>query len=171
MVTLSTGLNVVVRFALAFVRSIEAVGEQVEEHARDVLRRQLDRRNVRAVGPLQDDVEVLILGAGAVIGEIERFLDKGVEVDVLPFAPAAARMREHALDDVVGALAVRGDPVEIVGQRIDDLVDFAALFFVQGRKAGSASSFNSSSSPIESPAKLLTKLRGFLISWATPAVS
>ena len=67
------------------------------------------------------------------IGKVERFLDKRIEVDGLLVAPAAARMREHALDDVVGALAVRNDPLEIVGQRFDDLVDFAASFFVEGR--------------------------------------
>ena len=37
--------------------------------------------------------------------------------------------------------------------------------------AGAAMSFNSSSSSFESEAKLLTKLSGFLISWAMPAVS
>ena len=37
--------------------------------------------------------------------------------------------------------------------------------------AGAAVSFNSSSNSTDSPAKLLTKLSGFLISWAIPAVS
>ena len=37
--------------------------------------------------------------------------------------------------------------------------------------AGAAISFNSANNSTESPAKLLTKLRGFLISWAMPAVS
>ena len=37
--------------------------------------------------------------------------------------------------------------------------------------AGAAAAFNSSSNSTDSPAKLLTKLSGFLISWAMPAVS
>ena len=37
--------------------------------------------------------------------------------------------------------------------------------------AGAAVSFNSSSNSTDSPAKLLTKLSGFLISWAMPAVN
>jgi hypothetical protein len=37
--------------------------------------------------------------------------------------------------------------------------------------AGAAASFNSSSNSTDSPAKLLTKLSGFLISCAIPAVS
>ena len=67
------------------------------------------------------------------IGEIQRFFDQRVEVDALPVAAAAAGMGKHALDDVVGALAVRNDPLEIVGQRFDDLIDFAALAFVERR--------------------------------------
>ena len=124
----------VARLALALVGGVEAVAEQVEEHARHVLRRQLDRRDVLAVGALQGDVEVLILGAGAMIGEIERFLDERVDVDALSDAAAAARMRQHALDDVVGALAVLGDPLEVAGQHVDDLVDFAALVLVERRE-------------------------------------
>src|SRR3954449_7630916 len=37
--------------------------------------------------------------------------------------------------------------------------------------SANSSSFNSSRSSTDSPAKLLTKLSGFLISWAIPAVS
>ena len=90
----------------------------------------------RAVLPIQSDVEVLILGAGAVIGEIERFLDQRVEIDVLPIAAAGARMRQHAFDDIVGALAVFADPLEIAGQQLDDLVDLAALTLVERREGG-----------------------------------
>ena len=103
----------------ALVRGVKSVAEQVEKHARHVLRHEFDRRDVAAVLPIQSDVEVLILGAGAVIGEIERLLDQRVEIDALPIAAAAARMRQHALDDIVGALAVFDDPLEIAGQHLE----------------------------------------------------
>ena len=35
---------------------------------------------------LQGDVEALILGAGAVIGEVQRLLDQGVEIDLAALA-------------------------------------------------------------------------------------
>ena len=119
---------------LALVRGVESVAEQVEKHSRDVLRHEFDRRDVRAVLPIQSDVEVLILGAGAVIGEIERLLDQRVEVDALPVASAAAGMRQHALDDIVGAFAVFDDPFEIAGQHPSDLVDLVALTLVERRE-------------------------------------
>ena len=84
---------------------------------------------------LQGDVEVLVLGAGAVIGEVERLLDQRVEIDLAALAAAAARMLQHALDDVVGAPAVLGDLFEIAGQHPDDLVDLGALVLGQRLRA------------------------------------
>jgi hypothetical protein len=72
------------------------------------------------------DVEALILGAGAMIGEVERLFDERVNVGRLPITAAAARMRQHAFDDAVGAAAVLGDLVEIAGQHPDDFVDLGA---------------------------------------------
>ena len=86
------------------------------------------------VGALERDVEVRVLGAGAVIGEVQRFLDERVEVDALPRPAAFARMRQHAFDDVVGALSVLDDPLEVAGQRGEDFVDIAALFLFQRRE-------------------------------------
>ena len=80
---------------------------------------------------LQRDVEALILGAGAVIGEVEGLLDQAVEIDLATLAGAAARMLQHALDDVVGAPAVLGDFFEIAGQHLDRLVDLGALVLVE----------------------------------------
>ena len=60
---------------------IEAIAEQVEEDARHLLRRHLDRREAGLEVALQGDVEALILRSGAVIGEVQSFIDKGVEID------------------------------------------------------------------------------------------
>ena len=65
---------------------IEPVAEQVEEHAGHLLRRQLDLLQRRGVVAFQGDVEARILGAGAVIGEVERLVDKGVEIDLAALA-------------------------------------------------------------------------------------
>src|SRR5271165_5146986 len=90
--------------ALAFGRRVKAVCEQVEENAGDVLRDYFDRGNRRLEIAFERDVELLVLGAGAVIGKVERLLDQIVEVDHAMLAALAARMLEHALDDAVGRL-------------------------------------------------------------------
>ena len=57
------------------------------------------------------------------IGEVEGVIDERVDVGRLALAAAAARMRQHALDDAVGAPTVLGDFLQIAGQHPDDLVD------------------------------------------------
>jgi hypothetical protein len=48
-----------------------------------------------------------------VIGEVEAFLDKGVDIDGPVLAGVLARMQQHVLDDGIGALAVLHHLVEI----------------------------------------------------------
>ena len=67
------------------------------------------------------------------IGEVEGFLDQAVEIDLPALAGDAARMLQHALDDVVGAPAVLGDLFEIAGQHLDRLVDLGTLVLVERR--------------------------------------
>src|SRR5215469_7704878 len=122
--------------APAFVGGIKAVAEQIEEHPCDVLRHNLDRSDGAVEIALQGNVEALILGARAMIGEVERLLDERVDVGRLPIAAAAARMRQHALDDAVGAAAVLGDLVEIAGQHADRLVEFRTGSLVERSDAG-----------------------------------
>jgi lysophospholipase L1-like esterase len=59
---------------------IEAVADQVEQHPRHILRHQSDRADARTELAFQGDVEILILGAGGVIGEVERLFDEAVEI-------------------------------------------------------------------------------------------
>src|SRR6516164_9099324 len=54
---------------------VETVAKEVEKDAGDLLGGQLDRLKARRVVALQGDVEALVLGAGAVIGEVERVFD------------------------------------------------------------------------------------------------
>ena len=55
----------------AFRRGIKAVRYQVQQNARDFLWKQIDFAGRRIERPVQGDVETLLFGAGAVIGEIE----------------------------------------------------------------------------------------------------
>src|SRR6185437_16024251 len=73
----------------ALAGGVEAVADQVEEDAGDILRNQLDRCDRGGEIALQGDVEILVLGAGYVIGEVEVVLDEGVEVGGLALAAAA----------------------------------------------------------------------------------
>ena len=83
---------------------------------------------------LQRDVEVLILGAGAVIGEVQRLLDQRIDVGLLPVARAAARMRQHALDDAVSAPAVFDDLGQVAGQQVHRVLQLGALVLVRLRQ-------------------------------------
>ena len=119
---------------------------------------------------IQPDLEILLLGAGAVIGEIEALLDQRIDVDRPVLARALARMQQHVLDDGVGALAVLHHFFEIALQHRCQFVGFLRA---SCRRAAPASARRPAhrSTPTESAEKLLMKLSGFLISCAMPAVS
>src|ERR1700704_997152 len=76
-------------------------------------------------------LKTLILRAGAVIGEVQRLVDKRVEIDRATFAAAAARMFQHAPDDAVGALAVLSDLLQIACKQLHRIVDLSAGILVQ----------------------------------------
>src|SRR5260370_660074 len=59
----------------ALIRGIEPIAEQVEKDARHLLWRDLDWVQALGVVAFQSDVEALVLSAGAVIGEVQGFLD------------------------------------------------------------------------------------------------
>jgi hypothetical protein len=112
----------VARLAPSLVGGIKSIAEQVQEDPRHVLRHQLDRSDLGIKLALQVDVEVLVLRAGAMVGEVERLLDQPFDVGRLPIAAAAARMRQHAFDNTVAAPAVLGNLFEIAGQHLDHLI-------------------------------------------------
>src|SRR5262249_59732392 len=70
-----------VRFSLALDRCIEAVRDQVQKRPRDVLRVQISLACRRIKGPLQRDVEALLLSTRPMPGEIDAFLDEGIDID------------------------------------------------------------------------------------------
>src|SRR5262249_43480230 len=94
-------------------RRIEAVGDQIQESPRDLLREYVDLASVRIQGPLHIDLEALLLGPCTMIGEIEAVLDERVDGDRPMLAGAFARVQQHVLDDRVCAFAVLHDLVEI----------------------------------------------------------
>ena len=83
--------------------------------------------------PFQRDIKALLLGARAVIGEIEALLDESVDIDRPVLARAFARVQQHVLDDGIGALAVLHDLVEIALQRIRNLADLCSQLVVEVR--------------------------------------
>jgi hypothetical protein len=101
------------RLAPALVGGIEAVAKQVEEDAGDILRHELNGGRIYVQLALQVNVEILVLAARPMIGEVQRLLHQRVDVDPLPIAARAARMGQHALDDAVGAAPVLGDLDEV----------------------------------------------------------
>ena len=115
----------------AFVGGVEAVAKKVEEHPRHVLRHQFDRRERPIEIALQRDVEARVSRPRTVIGEVQRVVDQRVEVDLAPIPGHPARVFEHALDDVVGALAVFGDLFEIARQHADRLIQLRAFVLAE----------------------------------------
>ena len=131
----SKGGLVVAPIACCFAlgRRVEAIGDQIKQSPRDLLREHIDLPGSRIKGFLQRDIEALLLGARPVIGEIEALLDEGVDIDGPVFARALARMQQHVLDDRVGALAVLHDLVEIALQHIGNLADLCSQLVVEIR--------------------------------------
>src|SRR4029077_1071569 len=98
------------------------------------------------------------------IGKSDRFLDQSIDIDRTVLSRALSGMEQHVLDDRVGALAVLHDLVQIALQRIGYLPISARSLL--SRCTLPSASCNSSMSSTETAEKLLTKLSGFLISWA-----
>ena len=80
---------------------------------------------------LKRNVETRVVGAGAVIGEVQRLVDEAVEIDLSALASRPARMLQHAPDDAVGPTPMLGDLFEVAGERVDDLFGLATPVAVQ----------------------------------------
>ena len=112
-------------------RCVKAVGNQVEQNPRNVLWEHVGFAGSGIKRLFQRDIEALLLGARPVIGEIEAFLDEGVDIDRPVFTRAFARVQQHVLDDGIGTLAVLHDLVEIALQRIRNLADLRSQLVVE----------------------------------------
>ena len=92
------------RLARPLYGRVEAVAEQVQEHPREVLRIDLDRADrlrrsrVRALCSQL----LILLRAGAVVGEVQRLIDQRVQIDHAPFTRGpAANVPACGADDAV----------------------------------------------------------------------
>ena len=63
------------------------------------------------------------------IGEVERLLDNGIDVDA--FTGPLARVQQHIFDDQISAAAVLCDLVEVGRDRCDEFVDFRACMRIE----------------------------------------
>jgi hypothetical protein len=64
---------------------------------RVILRHQFDWGDARSEIALQRDAEVLVLGAGTVVSEIEGFLNQAVEIDAAAFAGPTTGMLQYLI--------------------------------------------------------------------------
>jgi hypothetical protein len=74
---------------------VEPVIDEVEEDSQHVLRDQPDRSQRLVEIALHRDVEILVVGAGAMIREVEGLIDQRIHVDRRSLAARPARMRQH----------------------------------------------------------------------------
>src|SRR6516225_9293634 len=79
-----------VALAAPLVSGIEAIADEVEEHASQLLWHDVNRCEIAVEVVLQRDVEVRILRTGPVIGEVQSLLDERVQISRLPVAATAS---------------------------------------------------------------------------------
>jgi hypothetical protein len=154
---------------LAFGGGIEAITEQVETNAGDLLGDKFDRGDRGSVIALQRDVEALILGAGTMKARFSASSTSAFK-STLRRSPLLPRECSSMLLTILSARL----PCWAIFSRLPVSITIVSSISVRlswpsVAIAGAAVSFNSSSNSTDSPAKLLTKLSGFLISWAIPA--
>ena len=135
----------------------------------DLLRIKVYRAGFGVEIVLECYCEVSLLRPRAVIGEIEAVLDDGIDVGGSVLTGNLSRMQEHVLDDGIGALAVLHDLGELSFSML--VRSLTSSRIVSASPTCLKMSLSSSVSSTESAEKLLTKLSGFLISCAIPAVS
>src|SRR5258708_12087311 len=78
-------------FGLVLGGSVEAVGDQIEQCPGNLLRIYFCRTRVRVEVAIEGDAETGLFRPRAVIGEIEAFLDQGVDVSGSVLAASLAR--------------------------------------------------------------------------------
>src|SRR5262245_9539028 len=122
LIAVATGLR------LALSCRIEAVRDQIQKSPRDVLRKDLSLAGSRIKRPLDRDAEALLLGSRTVPGEIQTFFDQDVDLDPPVLARGLARVQQHVPDDRIGTLAMMHDLVEVIPQRMRQLIDLSARF-------------------------------------------
>src|SRR5215467_3369786 len=71
----------VIGFCCPLGRSVKAIGDQIEQNPSDILRKQIDLAGGWIKQPLQGDGETLLLGPRPVVGEVEAFFNKGVDIN------------------------------------------------------------------------------------------
>src|SRR5262249_6742247 len=98
----------------------------------DVLREDISFAGSRIKRPLQRDIEALFLRPRPVPGEIEAFLDEGIDIDNPVLAGTFARVQQHIPDDRIRTLAVLDDLVKIAPQRLHQLGNLATPLCVEG---------------------------------------
>ena len=128
-------------FGFTLRRRVEAVGDQVEQQPRNILREEIDLAGGWVKRPLQGDIEALLLRPCPMIGEIEALIDQGVDIDRPMLSRPLPRVQQHVLDDRVGALAVLHDLVEIALQHIRDVIDLGTQLTVEVRASKRPSQF------------------------------
>src|SRR5215212_6059734 len=92
-------ISTAVSVLLAFHRRIKTVRYEIEKHPGNLLREEIDLASSWIQRPLQRNIEPLLFGPSAVIGQIKAFLDDGIYVDEPVLSRTCARMQQHVLDN------------------------------------------------------------------------
>src|SRR4029453_18907629 len=121
-------INAGLRFS--FRCRVKPVRNQVQKDPCNILWKDVGLASLRIKRSLQSNIEALLFGARAVIGEIKAFLDQGIDIDNATFARTFARVQQHVFDDRICPLAVLHDLVEIASQYVRQFIYFDTRLIV-----------------------------------------
>src|ERR1051325_9840500 len=102
---------------------IEAVAEQIQADAGDVLWDEFNRGNGCIEITFESYIEALILSAATVVSEVQRLINEGVEINATTLAGATPGMLQHAADDAIGTSSMFGNLFEVAGQHPNGFID------------------------------------------------
>src|SRR5713101_2820847 len=117
-------LEAVTGFRFPFRSSVEPVRYQIEQDSRNLLRIDVCQPDGRIEIALQNDAEACLFCSGAVIREVQAFIDYRVDVSKTMLAGTFTGVLQHVFHDRVGALAVLNNFFEIALQHSRQFVKF-----------------------------------------------
>src|SRR5689334_16242911 len=113
---------------LALDCCVKAIRDKIEKRPRYLSREQINLPDAGVKRLFQFDGETSRLGSFAVVGTVQAFIHESIDVAQSMLPGTLTRMKQHALDDRVGTLAVLHDFLKVAAQHVGQLFDLSVRF-------------------------------------------